>query len=45
MPLSAEPIPSTISGTVMMAGDSCGWTPSGQRLRVPTKVIIISRVM
>ena len=29
--------PSTIRGTVMTGGDSCGWRPSGQR-RSPKKV-------
>ena len=35
---------STISGIVMILGDSCGWTPSRQRLS-PKKVRIITRVM
>ena len=43
-PAPTEPTASTIIGTVITAGDSCGWTPSSHRGR-PKKVMIISRVM
>ena len=43
-PAATEPTASTIIGTVMTGGDSCGCTPSSQRGR-PKKVISISRVM
>ena len=43
-PPRTERAASTISGTVMIVGDSCGCTPSSQRFS-PKKVISISRVM
>ena len=41
---ATESAASTISGTVITLGDSCGCTPSSQRFS-PKKVISISRVM
>ncbi len=44
MPATSDNTASTISGTVMISGDSWGWTPGSQRL-VPQNVMNISRVM
>ena len=43
-PSAPEPTASTISGTVITSGDSCGCTSSVQR-RLPWKVMRNSRVM
>ena len=43
-PPSTDSAASTISGKVITAGDSCGWTSFSQRFS-PKNVISISRVM
>jgi hypothetical protein len=39
MPSRPDPIESTIIGTVIVAGDSCGCTSSVQRFSLPWKVM------